>query len=48
MKYGLPQVHHRAFCVETQAEPNAVNFDGNYLKAGEVFNSRTIFRLSDV
>ena len=48
MKYGLPQVHHRAFCVETQAEPNAVNFDGKYLKAGEVFNSRTIFRLSDV
>ena len=48
MKYGLPQVHHRAFCVETQQEPNAVNFDGTYLKAGEVFRSRTIFRLSDV
>lgn len=48
MKYGLPQIRHRAFCVETQFEPNSVNFDGKYLKAGEKYESTTIFRLSDV
>jgi len=48
MKYGLPQVRHRGFCVETQFEPNAVNFDGAYLKAGEVLETTTIFRLSPV
>ncbi len=46
MKYGLPQVHHRAFCVETQLEPNSVNFDGTYLKAGETFRTKTIYRFS--
>lgn len=45
MKYGLPQIRNRAFCVETQFEPNAVNFDGKYLNAGEKFESTTIFRL---
>lgn len=44
MKYGLEQIQYRAFCVETQLEPNSFNFEKTWLKAGETYHSRTIFR----
>lgn len=44
MKGGMPQILHRAFCLETQEEPNAVNFGAPYLRAGEPYEAATTFR----
>ena len=49
MKNGMPQIRHRAFCLETQEEPNAVNFAtpkgvSPYLPAGEPYKAATTFR----
>lgn len=38
------QIRHRAFCLETQDEPNAVNFGAPYLRAGESYKAATTFR----
>lgn len=38
------QIRHRAFCLETQEEPNAVNFGAPYLHAGEAYKAATTFR----
>ncbi len=42
------QIRHRAFCLETQEEPNACNFDppsdALLLKAGERYEARTSYR----
>lgn len=48
MKYGFAQQKHRAFCIETQREPNEVNFDGMILRAGMHFRTETRFRLTAV
>ncbi len=48
MKYGAAQIRHRAFCIETQLEPNSMNFDGNILRMGEHYEATTIFRLSGI
>lgn len=48
MKYGAKQRKNRAFCIETQKEPEAVNFAGDFLKAGEIFRTNTWFRLGTV
>lgn len=44
MKNGARQIRHRAFCLETQEEPNAVNFGAAYLRAGEPYEATTTFR----
>lgn len=44
MKNGARQIRHRAFCLETQEEPNGVNFGASYLRAGEPYEAATTFR----
>lgn len=44
MKNGARQIRHRAFCLETQEEPNAVNFGAACLRAGELYEAATTFR----
>ena len=44
MKNGTPQIRHRAFCLETQDEPNAVNFGAPFLPAGKPYEAATAFR----
>lgn len=49
MQNGMPQIRHRAFCLETQEEPNAVNFakangSSPHLPAGEPYEAATTFR----
>lgn len=48
MKYGKPQIRNRAFCIETQKEPNAYSFAEDILRAGQVFRTTTWFRLDRV
>ncbi|NLO09625.1 MAG: galactose mutarotase [Clostridiales bacterium] len=46
-KNGAVYKRHQGFCLETQHYPNAVNysqFPSPFYKAGEVFDSQTIFR----
>ncbi|MBP5230227.1 MAG: galactose mutarotase [Clostridia bacterium] len=45
MKYGLPQTPYRAFCLETQMEPDFTHVDGTYLRAGEHYRCETVYRL---
>lgn len=45
MKYGLPQTPYRAFCLETQMEPDFTHTNGSYLPAGEHYRCATIYRL---
>ena len=47
MKYGLPQSQFRAFCLETQMEPNFTHTNGTYLKAGEHYRCHTVYRLEN-
>ena len=50
-KYGLKWGKHQGFCLETQFFANSVNqpnFPSIILKAGETFNSRTVYRVSRV
>lgn len=44
MKGGTAQIRNRAFCIETQAEPNSFNFGEKTLAAGEFYRSETVFR----
>lgn len=48
MKYGLPQTPYRAFCLETQMEPDFTHIDGTYLPAGEHYKCKTIYRLERI
>ncbi|MCH5182753.1 MAG: galactose mutarotase [Oscillospiraceae bacterium] len=44
MKNGTRQIRHRAFCLETQEEPNGVNLGGSFLPAGAPYEAATTFR----
>jgi aldose 1-epimerase len=49
IKYGLKDENQTAFCLETQHYPDSPNhpqFPSTVLKPGEVFKSKTIFRIS--
>ena len=45
MKYGLPQTPYRAFCLETQMEPDFTHIEKTWLPAGEHYRCETIYRL---
>lgn len=48
-KYGLKWGKHQGFCLETQFFPNSINeprFPSIVLRAGETFQSRTIYQCS--
>lgn len=44
MKNGARQIRHRAFCLETQEEPNGVNLGGSFLPAEKHYEAATTFR----
>lgn len=46
MKGGIPQIRNRAFCIETQLEPNSMNFANQILRAGTTFQTETQYRFS--
>lgn len=48
MKGGAPKAIHSTVCLETQEEPNGVNLGRSKLLKGEVFESTTVYELSQI